>query len=88
MVAEIGPLDILVNNAGEAGPGPFLQQSVTELNRMVAINLASPFALSAAVLPAMIEQPEEVAHAVSFFCSEHARSFDGQCLAVAGGEFM
>lgn len=59
VVAEIqrtGSLDLLVNNASSLGPTPLRELgrlSVDDVQRVVAVNLLGPFALTAALLPAL-----------------------------------
>ena len=54
---DLGPIDILINNAGI--PGPTLsahEVPVADWDRTLNINLRTPFLLSRAVIPAMIER--------------------------------
>ncbi|HEY5880679.1 MAG TPA: SDR family NAD(P)-dependent oxidoreductase [Nakamurella sp.] len=59
VVAEIrrtGSLDLLVNNASSLGPTPLRELgrlSVDDVERVLAVNLLGPFALIAALLPAL-----------------------------------
>ena len=59
VVAEInraGALDVLVNNASTLGPTPLrplAALSPAELSDVLAVNLIAPFALTAALLPAL-----------------------------------
>jgi NAD(P)-dependent dehydrogenase (short-subunit alcohol dehydrogenase family) len=51
-----GPVDILVNNAATVEPiGPTAAVPVAELRRAFELNVIAPAALSAAVLPGMLE---------------------------------
>ncbi len=52
-----GPVAVLVNNAGAADSAPFVRTDDDLLRRMLAINLEAAFALSRAVLPAMLDRP-------------------------------
>jgi short-subunit dehydrogenase len=52
----LGPLDILVNNAGLEFGGPFLENSVDELERITAVNLLAVMLLTHAALPGMLER--------------------------------
>jgi NAD(P)-dependent dehydrogenase (short-subunit alcohol dehydrogenase family) len=59
VVAEIqrtGSLDLLVNNASSLGPTPLRELgrlSFGDVQRVLAVNLLGPFALTAALLPAL-----------------------------------
>lgn len=54
--AALGPIDVLVNNAGVFWTRPFIESTVDELDRMLAVNVRGPFAMMKAVLPAMLER--------------------------------
>jgi meso-butanediol dehydrogenase / (S,S)-butanediol dehydrogenase / diacetyl reductase len=57
VVRDLGPVDILINNAGITGPTlPVHQVPTTDWDRTLAINLRTPFVLSRAVVPMMIER--------------------------------
>lgn len=47
-------LDVLINNAGTGLAGPFLEQSPTEISRLIALNVESLTRLTRATLPAMV----------------------------------
>ncbi|HET6509122.1 MAG TPA: SDR family NAD(P)-dependent oxidoreductase [Baekduia sp.] len=47
-------LDVLVNNAGIAHKQPFLEHPREAWDRVVAVNLTAPFALSQALVPFMV----------------------------------
>ncbi len=49
----LGTPDVLVNNAGAFEPRPFLDESVENFDRMIAVNLRSAFLVSKAFVPAM-----------------------------------
>jgi NAD(P)-dependent dehydrogenase (short-subunit alcohol dehydrogenase family) len=48
-----GAVDVLVNNAGAFAPRPFLEETVENFDRMLAVNLRSAFLVSRAFVPAM-----------------------------------
>ena len=52
-VAELGRLDILVNNAGIFVPGAFEEVSVTDLDRIWAVNIRAPIVASQAAVKHM-----------------------------------
>ncbi len=53
---ELGPIDILVNNAGAAIFKPFLETTLEDWDRLMAINARAVFACCRAVLPGMIRR--------------------------------
>ncbi len=54
---DLGPVDILVNNAGIGGPtAPAHKIDPADWDKTLRINLRTPFLLSRAVIPAMIER--------------------------------
>ena len=54
--ATFGAIDILINNAGISGGGWIHDHSVSEWDRIMAVNLRGPFLMARAVLPLMREQ--------------------------------
>jgi NAD(P)-dependent dehydrogenase (short-subunit alcohol dehydrogenase family) len=48
-----GAVDVLVNNAGAFAPCSFLEETVENFDRMLAVNLRSAFLVSKAFVPAM-----------------------------------
>jgi len=57
VVRDLGPVDILINNAGITGPTlPVHQVPTNDWDRTLAINLRTPFVLSRAIVPMMIER--------------------------------
>jgi NAD(P)-dependent dehydrogenase (short-subunit alcohol dehydrogenase family) len=55
-LARRGRIDILVSNAGVRLVKPFLEHTLEDWNRMLAINLTAHFLAAQAVAPAMLEQ--------------------------------
>ena len=54
---DLGPIDILVNNAGITGPTAAVHGvAIKDWDRTLQINLRTPFLLSRAVIPSMIER--------------------------------
>lgn len=54
-IQQLGRIDIVVNNAGIAPAIPFIEQTLEEWQRTLAINLTAPAMLTQAVGKAMIE---------------------------------
>lgn len=52
-VAAVGDVDILINNAGESHAGAIEDTTMDEIERMFAVNVFGPVALTKAVLPGM-----------------------------------
>jgi NAD(P)-dependent dehydrogenase (short-subunit alcohol dehydrogenase family) len=51
---RIGGVDVLINNAGKFAGAPFLEFSVADFDRMIAVNLRSVFLVSRAFAPEMV----------------------------------
>lgn len=51
--AEVGAVDILINNAGESHAGAFEDTPMDEIERLFAVNVFGPLAITKAVLPGM-----------------------------------
>lgn len=51
---RLGPIDVLVNNAGVSTQIPFVELSVEEFDRVVAVNLRGTFLCCRAVCPGML----------------------------------
>jgi short-subunit dehydrogenase len=49
-----GPIDVLINNAGIDNAGPVASMDIALANRLLAVNLHAPIALTRALLPAML----------------------------------
>lgn len=52
----VGDVDILINNAGESHAGAFEDTPMDEIERLFAVNVFGPVALTKAVLPGMRER--------------------------------
>jgi NAD(P)-dependent dehydrogenase (short-subunit alcohol dehydrogenase family) len=55
VMRHCGGLDILVHCAGIFSSGSIVQTPLTELDRLYAVNVRAPFALTQAILPMLIE---------------------------------
>ena len=53
---RFGTVDVLINNAGDFSAAPFLDLSVADFDRMIAVNLRSVFLISRAFVPAMVKR--------------------------------
>lgn len=53
VVGALGAIDILVSSAGTDVPGPVVDLSTEEWDRVIGVNLRAPFVLAKAVLPHM-----------------------------------
>jgi len=54
--AELAPVDILVNNAGIVSTTPFLELTVKEFDRVLAVDYTSMWSCCRAVVPGMVER--------------------------------
>jgi NAD(P)-dependent dehydrogenase (short-subunit alcohol dehydrogenase family) len=61
VVAQLGRLDVLVNAAGITNPIPAARESADDIGRLLAVNVATPLALSQAALAAMRQHDDEAA---------------------------
>jgi len=53
---HFGTVDVLINNAGAFAMASFVETSVADFDRMVAVNLRSAFLVTRAFLPAMLKR--------------------------------
>jgi short-subunit dehydrogenase len=53
-LAITGRVDVLVNNAGVGWAGPVAAMTAADIDRLVAVNLTAPMALTRALLPGMV----------------------------------
>ncbi|MBI5767610.1 MAG: SDR family oxidoreductase [Verrucomicrobia bacterium] len=53
---RFGGVDVLINNAGAFAQARFAETSVTDFDRMIAVNLRSAFLVTRAFLPAMLKR--------------------------------
>jgi NAD(P)-dependent dehydrogenase (short-subunit alcohol dehydrogenase family) len=79
-INQIGLLDLLVNNASTLGPTPLrplAALSPTELSSVLAVNVVAPFALTAALLPALSAAGGIVLDISSDAAAEHYPDWGG-----------
>lgn len=82
---ELGPVDILVNNAGQFKGSPFLQFSLTDFDRMVAVNLRSVFLISQPIAAAMAKRGRgDIVNICSIASLQAHPGGTGYCAAKAG----
>lgn len=82
---EIAPIDILVNNAGIIKRIPLVDMSVAEWETVIRTDLTSPFIVSKAVAPGMIQrQSGKIIHVCSMM-SELGRDTVAAYAAAKGG---
>jgi gluconate 5-dehydrogenase len=85
IAAREGTIDILFNNAGIQRRGPFVGFPQEQWDEIIATNLTAPFAVSQAVLPAMIAKKRgKIVHIASLM-SEMARPSVVPYTAAKGG---
>lgn len=56
VIDSFGRVDVLLNNAGTDVPGPVIDLSTNDWDRVLAVNLRAPFLLAKAVFPTMQTQ--------------------------------
>lgn len=83
--AEIGEIDILVNNAGIIKRVKALEMSLEDWNTVITTDLTSPFIMSRAVAPSMIERGGGKIINICSMMSELGRSNVSAYAAAKGG---
>ncbi len=82
---EVGPIDILVNNAGIIKRIPLTEMSVAQWEEVIRVDLTSPFIVSKAVVPGMIQRKNgKIIHVCSMM-SELGRDTVAAYAAAKGG---
>ncbi|MHB9023598.1 MAG: SDR family oxidoreductase [Armatimonadota bacterium] len=80
-VTRCGRLDILVNNAGQLLVKPFAETTLEEFDRLMAVNLRAPFALTKAALPHLEASPGGVV--INIASAAGKRFYPGQSVYCA-----
>jgi gluconate 5-dehydrogenase len=82
---EIGPIDILVNNAGIIKRTPLEAMEVADFERVIKVDLVSPFIVSKHVVKGMIARQEGKIINICSMMSELGRNTVGAYAAAKGG---
>lgn len=53
---EFPEIDVLINNAGYTNEGPFVHQTINDIQRQIWINLVSPIQITHGILPLMLKR--------------------------------
>lgn len=83
--AEVGAIDILVNNAGIIKRTPLVEMEVADFKQVLDVDLVSPFIVSKAVVPGMIERRNGKIINICSMMSELGRNSVGAYAAAKGG---
>lgn len=82
---EVGPIDILVNNAGIIKRTPLETMEVADFERVIKVDLVSPFIVSKHVVKGMIRRKEGKIINICSMMSELGRNTVGAYAAAKGG---
>lgn len=82
---EVGAIDILVNNAGIIKRTPLVEMEVADFKQVLDVDLVSPFIVSKAVVPGMIERKNGKIINICSMMSELGRNSVGAYAAAKGG---
>ena len=82
---EVGVIDILVNNAGIIRRIPMHEMSADEFRKVIDVDLNTPFIVSKAVIPAMIEKGHGKIINICSMMSELGRETVSAYAAAKGG---
>ncbi|MEX2380990.1 MAG: SDR family oxidoreductase [Opitutales bacterium] len=81
----LGPVDILINNAGQFEGAPFLEFSLADFDRMLAVNLRSVFLVSQPFASGMAKRNRgEIVNICSVASLQAHPGGTGYCAAKAG----
>jgi len=82
---EVGPIDILVNNAGIIKRTPMVDMEVADFEKVIKVDLVSPFIVSKAVVKEMIQRKAGKIINICSMMSELGRNTVGAYAAAKGG---
>ena len=82
---EVSPIDILVNNAGIIKRTPMVDMEVGDFERVIKVDLVSPFIVSKAVVKGMIQRKAGKIINICSMMSELGRNTVGAYAAAKGG---
>ncbi|MCP2266655.1 3-oxoacyl-ACP reductase FabG [Promicromonospora thailandica] len=83
LAIELGKFGVTAN---AVAPGVIETDMIRETAERIGVSLSDYLSVAAKDVPAgRVGQPEDIANAVSFFCSEQSGYVSGQVLYVAGG---
>ncbi|ANW95229.1 gluconate 5-dehydrogenase [Wenyingzhuangia fucanilytica] len=82
---EVGAIDVLVNNAGIIKRTPLVEMEVADFKQVIDVDLVSPFIVSKAVVPGMIERNSGKIINICSMMSELGRNSVGAYAAAKGG---
>ena len=82
---EVGIIDILINNAGIIKRTPLIDMEVTDFEKVIKVDLVSPFIVSKAVVNGMIKRKSGKIINICSMMSELARNTVGAYAAAKGG---
>jgi short-subunit dehydrogenase len=81
--SAVGPIDILINNAGIDGVRLFTEESDTELEQMIRLDLVSPMLLSRKMVPRMLAQGS--GHIINI-ASLAGKAYPAYCVSYASAK--
>ncbi|MGQ3383226.1 SDR family oxidoreductase [Glutamicibacter sp. TV12E] len=86
ILGQHGPVDVLVNNAGINRRESFLTESITSWNRLLDVNLTSPFVIAQRTAKAMVEEgiPGRIINVTSVHQRIPITGGSSYCVAKAG----
>lgn len=85
IASEVGPIDVLINNAGIIKRVMALDMTLADWNAVLNVDLTSPFIMSRAVAPSMIERGGGKIINICSMMSELGRNYVSAYAAAKGG---
>lgn len=81
---RLGPIDVLVNNAGVSSHVPFHELSISEFDRVLAVNLRGAFLCCKAACPGMAGRGGTVVNVASELALTGGKGFVHYCASKGG----